>query len=51
VFNRVNGVETAKEIWETLQRAHEGTKPMKKGKRQLIVGQLDWFVMLDDEGP
>jgi predicted transcriptional regulator len=48
-FDRVNGLEKAKEIWDTLQRAHEGTKPMKKAKRQLIEGQLDRFVMLDDE--
>jgi hypothetical protein len=34
-----------------LQRAHEGTKPIKKAKRQLIEGQLDRFVMLDDEDP
>jgi hypothetical protein len=31
-FHRVNGLETAKEIWDTLQRAHEGTKPVKKAK-------------------
>jgi hypothetical protein len=34
-----------------LQRAHEGTNPIKKAKRQLIEGQLDRFVMLDDEDP
>jgi hypothetical protein len=50
-FDRVNGLEKAKDIWYTLQRAHEGTKPVKKGKRQLIEGQLDRFVMLDDEDP
>jgi hypothetical protein len=50
-FNRVNALEKAKDIWDTLQRAHEGTKPMKKAKRQLIEGQLDRFVMLDDEDP
>ncbi len=50
-FDRVNDLEKAKDIWDTLQRAHEGTKPMKKAKRQLIEGQLDRFVMLDDEGP
>jgi hypothetical protein len=50
-FDRVNGLETAKEIRDTLQRAHEGTKPVKKAKRQLIEGQLDRFVMLDDEVP
>jgi hypothetical protein len=37
-FDRVNGLKKAKDIWDTLQRAHEGTKPMKKAKRQLIEG-------------
>jgi hypothetical protein len=50
-FDRVNGLEKGKDIWDTLQRAHEGTKPVKKAKRQLIEGQLDRFVMLDDEDP
>jgi hypothetical protein len=50
-FDRVNGLEKAKDIWNTLQRAHEGTKPVKKAKRQLIEGQLDRFVMFDDESP
>jgi hypothetical protein len=50
-FDRVNGLEKAKDIWDTLQRAHEGSKPMKKAKKQLIEGQLDRFVMLDDESP
>jgi hypothetical protein len=45
-FDRVNGLEMAKDVCDTLQRAHEGTKPMKKAKRQ-----LDRFVMLDNEGP
>jgi hypothetical protein len=50
-FDRVNGLEKVKDIWDTLQRAHEGTKPVKKAKRQLIEGQLDRFIMLDDEDP
>jgi hypothetical protein len=50
-FDRVNSLEKAKDIWNTLQGAHEGTKPVKKAKRQLIEGQLDRFVMLDDESP
>jgi hypothetical protein len=50
-FDRVNSLEKAKDIGDTLQRAHEGTKPMKKAKTQLIEGQLDRFVMLDDEDP
>jgi hypothetical protein len=50
-FDRVNGLEKVKDIWDTLQRAHEGTKPVKKAKRQLIEGQPDRFVILDDEDP
>jgi hypothetical protein len=50
-FDRVNDLENAKDMWDTLQRAHEGTKPVKKAKRQLIEEQLDRFVMLDDEDP
>jgi hypothetical protein len=50
-FDRVNSLEKAKDIWDTLQRAHEGTKPVKKVKRQLIEGQFDRFIMLDDESP
>jgi hypothetical protein len=48
-FDRVNGLEKAKEIWDTLQRAHEGTMPVKKAKIQFVEGQLDRFVMLHDE--
>jgi hypothetical protein len=50
-FDRVNGLEKAMYIWDTLQRAHEGTKTVKKAKRQLVEGQLDRFVMLDGESP
>jgi hypothetical protein len=35
-FDRVNGLEKAKDIWDTLQRAHEGTKPVKKAKRNSL---------------
>jgi hypothetical protein len=50
-FDRVNGLEKAKDIWDTIQRTYEGPKPVKKAKRQHIEGQLDRFVMLDDESP
>jgi DNA-binding FrmR family transcriptional regulator len=50
-FDRVNSLEKAKDIWDTLQRAHEVTKLIKKAKRQLVEGQLDRFVMLHDESP
>jgi hypothetical protein len=50
-FDRVNGLEKTKDIWDTLQGAHEGTKLMKKAKMQLVDGRFDRFVMLDDESP
>jgi hypothetical protein len=50
-FDRVNGLEKAKDNCDTLQRAHEGIKLVKKARRQLIEGQLDRFVMLDNESP
>jgi hypothetical protein len=50
-FDRVNDVEMVKNIWDTIQRVHEGTKTVKKVKMQFIEGQLDRFVMLDDESP
>jgi hypothetical protein len=50
-FDRVNSLEKVKDICDTLQRAHERIKLVKKAKRQLIEVQLDRFVMLDDEGP
>jgi hypothetical protein len=50
-FDRVNGLEKVKDICDTLQRSHECAKSVKKVKMQLIEGQLDRFVMLDDEDP
>jgi hypothetical protein len=30
---------------------HEGTQPIRKAKIEILEGQLDRFVMLDDETP
>jgi hypothetical protein len=50
-FNRVHGLEEAKDVWITLRMAHEGSKSMRKGKIDMIEGQLNRFVMFDDETP
>jgi hypothetical protein len=50
-YDRVDGIEKANEIWETLQVFHEETKPVWKAKIEMLEGQLDRFVMLDDETP
>jgi hypothetical protein len=50
-YDRVDGLEKANEIWETLRVFHEGTKLIRKGKIEMLEGQLDRFVMIDVETP
>jgi hypothetical protein len=50
-FNRVDDLDEAKEVWTTLRMAHEGSKPMRKAKIDMLEGQLNRFVMFDDETP
>jgi hypothetical protein len=50
-YNCVDGLEKASEIWETLRLFHEGSRPVHKAMVEMLEGQLDWFVMLDDETP
>jgi hypothetical protein len=50
-FNRVDGLDEAKEVWTTLRMTHEGSKPIRKVKIDIIEGQLNRFVMFDDETP
>jgi hypothetical protein len=48
-FNRVDGLDVAKDIWNTLQMAHEGSRLMRKAKIEMLEGQLNRFVIFDDE--
>jgi hypothetical protein len=50
-FNHVDGLDVAKDIWDTLWMAHEGSRPMRKAKIEMIEGQLNRFIMFDDESP
>jgi hypothetical protein len=50
-YDQVDGLEKASEIWETLRVFHEGSQPVHKAKIEMLEGQLDRFVMLDDETP
>jgi hypothetical protein len=47
----VDGLEEAKDVWTTLRMAHEGSKPVRKVEIDMLEGQLNRFVMLDDEIP
>jgi hypothetical protein len=48
-FNRVNSLDVANDIWTTLRMTHEGSKPVRKGKVEMIEGQLNRFIMYDDK--
>ena len=38
-----------KNIWDTLKETHEGTDQVSEGKMDLLQGELEHFVMNDDE--
>jgi hypothetical protein len=50
-YDHVDGLEKASEISETLRLFHEGSRPVRKAMVEMLEGQLDRFVMLDDETP
>jgi hypothetical protein len=50
-FNRVDGLDEAKVVRTTLRMAHEGSKPMRKAKIDMLEGQLSRFFMFSDETP
>jgi hypothetical protein len=47
----VQGLKTAKEIWEVLKMAHEGDEVTKITKRETIEGELGRFVLNQGEEP
>jgi hypothetical protein len=44
-------LDVAKEVWTTLQMAHEESKPVRKDKVEMLKDQLNCFIMYDDETP
>ena len=50
-YNRVMGVDVAKQIWDTLHLAHEGVDTVRKARIELFMAKLNRFVILDGEGP
>jgi hypothetical protein len=47
----VQGLKSAKEIWDILKTAHEGDEVTKITKRETIEGELDRFVLNKGEEP
>jgi hypothetical protein len=50
-YNKVQGLKSAKEIWEVLKTAHEGDEVTKITKREMIEGELGRFVLHQGEEP
>jgi hypothetical protein len=50
-FNHVDDLDVAKNVWTTLRMVHEGSKPVRKAKVEMLEGQLNHFNMYDDKTP
>jgi hypothetical protein len=47
----VQGLKSAKEIWDVLKTTHEGDEVTKITKREMIEGELGRLVLNKIEGP
>jgi hypothetical protein len=50
-YNKVQGLKSAKEIWDVLKTAHEGDEVTKITKREKIEGELGRFILNQGEEP
>jgi hypothetical protein len=50
-YNKVQGLKSAKEIWDVLKTAHERDEVTKITKRETIEGELGRFVLNQGEEP
>jgi hypothetical protein len=50
-YNKVQGLKSAKEIWDVLKTAHEGDEITKITKRETIEGELGRFRLNQGEDP
>jgi hypothetical protein len=50
-YNKVEGLKSAKEIWDVLKTAHEGDEVTKITKRETIEGELGRFRLRQGEEP
>ncbi|XP_070026725.1 uncharacterized protein [Nicotiana sylvestris] len=48
-YSRIQSCTTAKEIWDTLQVAHEGTPQVKRSRGILLYSQYENFTMGEGE--
>jgi hypothetical protein len=50
-YNKVQGLKSAKEIWDILKTAYEGDEVTKITKRETIEGELSRFILNKGEEP
>jgi hypothetical protein len=50
-YNKVQGLKSAKQIWDVLKTAHEGDEVTKITKRETIEGELGRFMLHQGEEP
>jgi hypothetical protein len=50
-YNKVSGLENAKQIWDTLKISHEGNDATMITKMELVKGELGRFAMIRGEEP
>jgi hypothetical protein len=50
-YNEVQGLKSAKEIWDVLKTAHEGDEVTKITKQETIEGELGRFILNQGEEP
>jgi tRNA uridine 5-carbamoylmethylation protein Kti12 len=50
-YNKVQGLKSAKEIWDVLKTMHEGDEVTNITKRETIEGELGRFILNKGEEP
>jgi hypothetical protein len=50
-YNKVSGLDNAKQIWDTLKISHEGNDATMISKMELVEGKLGRFAMIRGEDP
>jgi hypothetical protein len=50
-FDKVDGMDSAKQIWDTLQVNHEGTRKVREGRIRALEGELNRFIIRENEIP
>jgi hypothetical protein len=50
-YNKVSGLDNAKQIWDTLKISHEGSDATMITKMELVEGELGRFAMIRGEEP